>query len=83
MTNSKFEFRQPPTPAKGRNNRVAKFVEVLRSHPGQWAVYCVNDSATTAYSKAQKYKVRYPGTQWSVRKEADGYTVFGCWRTDQ
>lgn len=73
------EWRNPPATKNGSPGQVAKFVDSLKSKPGEYAVYCRGNSAKTGHSKAQQYKKRYPGTEWLVRKEDDGYTVFGRW----
>lgn len=75
----KTEFRQPPAPMNGSPFQVAAFVEKIQLKPGEWAVYCTGNIARTGHSKAQQYKIRYPGTEWLVRREEDGYTVFGRW----
>jgi hypothetical protein len=73
------QFRPPPTPKSGTPFQVARFVEQLRENSGEWLVYCTGNIARTAHSKAQQYKVRYPGTEWVARREEGGYTVFGRW----
>jgi hypothetical protein len=75
----KTEFRQPPGPMNGSPFQVANFVEKLKNKPQEWAVYCTVNLARNAHSKAQQYKKRYEGTEWVVRREEDGYTVFGRW----
>lgn len=74
-----MEWRTPPVTKNGSPGQVRKFVEQLKQNPGEWAVYCEDNAAKTGHSKAQQYKKRYPGTEWLVRKEANGYTVFGRW----
>ena len=73
------EWRTPPVTKNGSPGQVKNFVDSLKSNPGEFAVYCRGNSAKTGHSKAQQYKKRYPGTEWLVRKEEDGYTVFGRW----
>ena len=75
----KTEFRQPPGPKNGSPFQVANFGENLKERPNEWAVYCTGNIARTGHSKAQQYKKRYPGTEWIVRREEGGYTVFGRW----
>lgn len=72
-------WRTPPVPKNGSPGQVAKFVEGLKKRPGEWKVYSTGNIARTAHSKAQQYKKRYPGTEWLVRSENGGYTVFGRW----
>lgn len=79
MSETRIEFRNPPSPKNGSPGQVAKFVETLKRNSGEWAVYSQGNSARTGHSKAQQYKKRYPGTEWIVRSEGDGYTVFGRW----
>jgi hypothetical protein len=74
-----MEWRNPPITKNGSPGQVKKFVEDLQRNPNEWAVYCTGNSAKTGHSKAQQYKKRYPGTEWLVRKEDNGYTVFGRW----
>ena len=73
------EQRNPPVTKNGSPGQVKTFVDSLKANPEQFAVYCRGNSAKTGHSKAQQYKKRYPGTEWLVRKEEDGYTVFGRW----
>jgi hypothetical protein len=73
------EWRNPPVTKNGSPGQVKTFVDSLKANPEQFAVYCRGNSAKTGHSKAQQYKKRYPGTEWLVRKEDDGYTVFGRW----
>jgi hypothetical protein len=62
-----------------QGKKMAKKTE-FRQPPGpKWAVYCTGNIARTGHSKAQQYKKRYPGTEWIVRREEGGYTVFGRW----
>jgi hypothetical protein len=75
----KTNFRQPPEPKNGSPFQVARFVDKLKDKPGEWGVYSTGNIARTGHSKAQQYKKRYPGTEWVVRLEDDGYTVFGRW----
>lgn len=79
MTEQSTELRNPPTPRNGAPGQVASFVEKLKSHPGQFMVYSTNTNHRTAYSKQQQYKKRYPGTEWIVRREEAGHTLFGRW----
>lgn len=79
MNANSIEFRNPPTPKNGSPGQVRAFVDVLKNNPGKWAVYATGNSARTGHSKAQQYKTRYPGTEWLVRSEESGYTVFGRW----
>lgn len=76
---NKIEFRDPPATRTGSPYQVAGFVDQLKNKPGKWAVYCTNNKARNAHSKAQHYKLKYPGTEWIVRREENGYTVFGRW----
>lgn len=73
------QFRQPPGPKNGSPFQVRDWVDKLKTNPGEWAVYCVGNTARTGHSKAQQYKKRYAGTEWIVRREKEGYTVFGRW----
>ena len=74
------QFRQPPGPKNGSPFQVRDWVDqFLKPNPGEWAVYCVGNTARTGHSKAQQYKKRYEGTEWIVRREKEGYTVFGRW----
>lgn len=79
MTEIQIEKRVPPTPKTGIPGQVANFVDALKRDPGVFMVYCTNSNYRTAYSKAQQYKKRYPGSEWIVRSEDAGYTVFGRW----
>lgn len=76
---SGIEWREPPRARNGSPGQVERFVRALEGNPGQWAVYSTGNSARTGHSKAQQYKRRYPGTEWLVRSEEVGYTVFGRW----
>ena len=79
MAESEIEWREPPAPHNGSPGQVKKFVDQLIANPGKWAVYSTGNIARTAHSKAQQYPKRYPGTEWLVRVEEIGYTVFGRW----
>ena len=79
MNATNTEWRNPPTPKNGSPGQVRKFVETLQQNPNQWAVYSTGNIAKTGHSKAQQYKKRYPGPEWLVRSEGEGYTVFGRW----
>lgn len=71
--------REPPKPINGSPGQVARFVEKLKQTPNEFVVYSVNSNSRTAHSKAQQYKKRYPGSEWLVRSESNGYTLFGRW----
>ena len=79
METTSMEWRNPPVTKNGSPGQVRVFVETLKANPGVFAVYCEKNSSKTGHSKAQQYKKRYPGTEWLVRKEDEGYTVFGRW----
>ena len=79
MDDSEIDWREPPAPRNGSPGQVRKFVDQLKANPGKWAVYATGNTARTAHSKAQQYTKRYPGTEWLVRAEENGYTVFGRW----
>lgn len=74
-----IEKRNPPAPRTGSPGQVARFVDQLKSSPGTFVVYSTNANHRTAHSKAQQYKRRYPGTEWVVRREESGFTLFGRW----
>lgn len=79
MNEQIIEQRTPPIPRNGTPRQVASFVEKLKSSPGVFMVYSTNANHRTAYSKQQQYKKRYPGTEWIVRREEGGHTLFGRW----
>jgi hypothetical protein len=79
MTEVTEEWRNPPTPKTGTPGQVAAFVDKLKERPGMFLKYSTNANHRTAYSKAQQYKKRYPGTEWTVRREDGGHTLFGRW----
>ena len=80
--NSNIEWAEPPAieyrrPALGRTQR---FVAVIKTRPGEWAVY-----KRTPYRVAvSQYVKGYPGTQWSTRQTGPGeYTTYARWVGDQ
>jgi hypothetical protein len=79
MNAANTEWRNPPKPKNGSPGQVKEFVDKLKANPNVWAVYSTGNIAKTGHSKAQQYKKRYPGTEWLVRAEDAGYTVFGRW----
>lgn len=79
MNAANTEWRNPPKPKNGSPGQVKEFVDKLKANPNVWAVYSTGNIAKTGHSKAQQYKKRYPGTEWLVRAEDGGYTVFGRW----
>lgn len=72
--NQHIEWGDPPsTPT--RYGEVTRFVDALRSRPGEWAKY--PHHMTNASSVANN-RIRFSGTEWTSRKRTDGrFDIYG------
>lgn len=73
---SDIEWGAPPPKATGRTGAAVEFVAALKTRPGEWAKY------PTAMSNcaASNLRQRFPGTEWTGRKQADGKSLlWGRW----
>lgn len=51
-----------------------RFVAAIKARPNRWAIYTEGASNAVIVSIAKK---KYPDTEWTSRKQADGtYTVY-------
>lgn len=75
-TASEIKWEAPPAKRGGSGSagRMAAFVEVLKTRPNEWAVYAEGITNSVVVSTAPK---RYPQTQWTGRKQANGkWTIY-------
>lgn len=69
----------PPASFGRRSGKGKQFVELLKTRPGEWAVYRITPTRWQAHSV---YRGMYPGTDWATRKtngKNKKWTVYARW----
>ena len=67
---------ETPSPAHSENRgKAAVFVEALKTRPSEWALYRENAKNAVLVTE---FKRKYPFTEWTSRKNADGtFRIYG------
>ena len=66
--------------ASTTRGRVVRFVEALKSRPGEWAKYPHELSASSVGSSVTVNSGRFPGTEWTARDvNTDAAALYGRW----
>ena len=79
VTEPKMKWSTPPPKrtgvgSKNRGGRTMRFVEALKARPNRWAIYTEGVSNAVSVTMGKK---RFPNTEWTSRKQADGtFTVY-------
>lgn len=64
-----WETPKEPRDRKRGGGQMARFVEVLKTRPNEWAVYSAKHPNCSVITYGKK---NYPKTEWTSRKNADG-----------
>jgi hypothetical protein len=71
-----------PPPNQRQPGRTLRFVELLKTRPGEWGLYPMTASSPAS---ATNNKKRFPGTEWKARKSLDEpgrFRLYGRWVGD-